>query len=424
MRVYVETYGCTANRVDAEIMMGLAEAAGHEIVETPESADILILNTCAVKGTTYRRMLHRIEQLGRNGKKLIVAGCLPLIDPKAIQRTGNFTAVISCRSIGELPEVLARVERGEARIVRQITDQIEKPVMPKRHFSHVSVAIPIAEGCTSACTYCAVRLARGRLRSYSRESIVKEARKLISSGYREILLTAQDTAAYGADKGGNLPELISAIASIPGSFRIRVGMMNPSSVIPILDDLIGSFRSEKVYRFLHLPVQSGDDRILKMMGRNYTVDDFLEIVNRFRSEIPDMTLCTDIIVGFPGEGEEEFENTKRLVFRVRPDKVNISRFSPMPGTPAASMPQLDGRIVCVRSRGLHKICLEIGMERNKKYVGREVSGFVVESGEKGGQILRSEGYRQVVIHGAELGDFLRVRVTGARPTYLLGEVAG
>ena len=421
MRVYVETYGCTANRVDAEIMMGLAEAAGHEIVNAPESADVIILNTCAVKGTTYRRMLHRMEQLGRNGRKLIVAGCLPLIDPRAVQRTGGPTAVISCRSIAELPEVLARMERGETGIVRQISGPVEKPAMPKRRLSQVSAAIPIAEGCTSACTYCAVRLARGRLRSYSPESIVEEARRLVSSGYREILLTAQDTAAYGVDRGESLPGLISAIVNIPGNFRVRVGMMNPSSAIPILDDLIESFRSEKVYRFLHLPVQSGDDRILRMMGRNYTVDDFLKIVDRFRSEIPDMTLCTDIIVGFPGEGEEEFENTKRLVLRVRPDKVNISRFSPMPGTPAARMSQPDGRIVCARSRELHEICLRIGMERNMEYVGREVSGFVVEPGEKGGQILRSEGYRQVVIHGAELGDFLRVRINGARPTYLLGE---
>ena len=417
----METYGCTANRVDAEIMMGLAETAGHEIVDTPESADVLILNTCAVKGTTYRRMLHRMEQLGRNGRKLIVAGCLPLIDPKAIQRIGGFAAVISCRSVAELPEVLARIERGETGIVRQVSDPVEKPAMPKRRLSNVSAAIPIAEGCTSACTYCAVRLARGRLRSYSPESIVEEARRLVSSGYREILLTAQDTAAYGADRGESLPALISAIVNIPGNFRIRVGMMNPSSVIPILDKLIESFKNEKVYRFLHLPVQSGDDRILRMMGRNYTVDDFLKIVDRFRSEIPDMTLCTDIIVGFPGEGEDEFENTKRLVLRVRPDKVNISRFSPMPGTPAARMPQLDGCTVCARSRELHEICLRIGMERNMEYVGREVSGFVVEPGEKGGQILRSEGYRQVVIHGAELGDFLRVRITGARPTYLLGE---
>ena len=422
MRIYCETYGCTSNRVDAEIIRGLLASHGHEFVDSLAEADIAVVNTCAVKGTTYRRMLRRLEELKRL-KPVIVAGCLPLIDLKAVEELGEFSAIIGCRSLAQFPEALELITRGRAGLKFLDPGSEEKPSMCKKRFSPVVAAIPIAEGCLSSCAYCSVKFARGRLRSFSMRAIVEEARRLIDEGYREIQLTAQDTAAYGLDTGTRLPDLIREVASLPGDFRIRVGMMNPHHAATILDDLLEVFQHARVYKFLHLPVQSGSNRVLSLMRRGYSVETFVEIVEAFRKKIPDLYLCTDVIVGFPGEAEEDFEMTKELILQTRPDKVNISRFHPMPGTEAARMPQLNGRVIARRSRELAQLCRKIGLEINQRYLGRVMSGFAVEAGERGGFIVRSENYKQVILRQAELGEFYRAKIVEAFPTYLMGEPA-
>jgi MiaB/RimO family radical SAM methylthiotransferase len=248
-------------------------------------------------------------------------------------------------------------------------------------------------------------------------------RGAVLNGYREILLTSQDTASYGMDKGSSLPELLKKITSIEGKFRIRVGMMNPATTKRILPELLDAFESDKIYKFLHLPVQSGNDDVLARMRRGYTVDEFLRIVEAFKQRFEDLYLATDIIVGFPGEGREEFEDTCELIEEVKPDKVNLTRFSPMPNTDAARMKQVEGREVKMRSRLLSDICRRIGYERNLRYVGRVEEGLVVEEGLKGGYIVRLPNYKPAILTKADLGEFLQVRITGARPTYLLGERA-
>lgn len=421
MRVYCETYGCTSNRVDAEIIRGLLTDHGHELVDSLAEADIAVVNTCAVKGTTYRRMLRRLAEL-RRIKPLIVAGCLPLINLRAVEEMGEFAAIIGCKSLNRFPEAIELIARGVLGSKFLENGSGEKPLLSKNRFSPVVAAIPIAEGCLSNCTYCSVRFARGKLRSFSKESILKEARFLIRAGYREIQITAQDTAAYGVDLGVRLPELIREVAELQGDFRVRIGMMNPRHVMEILDDLIDAFQHEHVYKFLHLPVQSGSDRVLDSMNRRYSAEDFLSIVKAFRKRISNLYLATDIIVGFPGETDEDFELTKMLLEEVRPDKTNISRFHPMPGTKAAKLQQLNGRIVAARSRELARLCRRIGFEINRSYLEKTASGFVVEEGERGGYILRGENYKQIIVEGTELGRFHRVRVVEAFPTYLKGEI--
>jgi MiaB-like tRNA modifying enzyme len=419
MRIYCETYGCTSNVGDTEIMLGLAEREGHIVVEDPEEADVILVNTCAVKGTTYRRMLSRLSDLLRENKRVIVAGCLPLVDLRSLERLGEFSGIMSCKSIEYLPRLLGEISSNKTGKVL-FRGTIEKPTMPKKRFSTVSAAVQIAEGCTSNCSYCSVKFARGELTSFRLEGIIKEIRGLVQTGYREILLTAQDTAAYGLDGGFKLSQLLQKIASIEGEFRVRVGMMNPKNVLPILDDLVDAFKHECIYKFLHLPVQSGADEILQAMNRGYTVRDFLEIVEKFRREIADLYLCTDVIAGFPGETAEHFQQTKELLERIKPDKTNISRFSPMPKTGASKLPQLNGRVIAARSRELSALCRRIGWEINKGYVGRKLSGFVIEPGRKGGYILRGENYKQVIVDKATMGEFLEVEITEARPTYLKG----
>ncbi|MDI6643349.1 MAG: tRNA (N(6)-L-threonylcarbamoyladenosine(37)-C(2))-methylthiotransferase [Candidatus Hodarchaeaceae archaeon] len=421
MRVYCETYGCTMNRGDTELMLGRLIEAAHERASSLAEADVVIVNTCAVKGPTQKRVLRRLEELQKlDGKHIIVAGCLPLIDLPSVERLGTFAGVISNKSLNSIGDILEQISQGKSGIRVLESGPFERPRMPKARFSEVSAIVAIAEGCRSNCSYCSVRFARGRLHSYSLDSLTEEIKNAIGVGYREILLTAQDTAAYGLDIGADLPSLLKKISSIESKFMVRIGMMNPSFVKRILPGLLEAYESDKIYKFLHLPVQSGDDDVLSAMRRDYTADDFLKIVRAFRERFEDLYLATDIIVGFPGEGEREFMHTCELIEEARPDKVNLTRFSPMPGTDASRMPQVDGREVAKRSRMLASRCRAIGYELNQHYVGRMAEGLVTEPGKKGGYVARLPNYKPAIVRHAKPGDFIKLKIVDARPTYLLG----
>jgi len=417
MKIHLETYGCTANRGDSELILGQLLSAHHTLVSSPEEADVVIVNTCAVKGTTYRRMKSRLERLRREGKRVVVAGCLPLIDPGL---TDGFDA-ISCKSIPCLPEILSRIERGERAVKMLFHPFSEKPLLPRVRLSRVSAIVQIAEGCLSNCSYCSVKLARGTLHSFSPEALEREVREAVEQGAREILLTGQDTAAYGLDLGTGLPELLSRLASIPGEFRMRVGMMNPLFAERILPGLLEAYESPKIYKFLHLPVQSGDDGVLRDMRRGYTVETFRRVVRAFRQRFPDLQLVTDIIVGFPTESGEAFRRTLELVEEIRPDKVNLSKFSPLPGTDASRFKQLSSEEVAERSRILTGLCHRIGLEVNRRYVGKTFPALIVERGTRGGVLARTPNYKPVVLKEGAIGEEVCVTIVRAESTYLVGE---
>jgi MiaB-like tRNA modifying enzyme len=423
MRVYCETFGCTMNRGDTELMLGCLKEAGHEPTSNLSDADVIIVNTCAVKGPTQRRVLRRLRELRElDGKPIVVAGCLPLIDLASIERLGTFAGLVSCHSLGSISTVVEKIEKGETNVRELDHLMLEKPSMPKLRSSNISAIVAIAEGCISNCSYCSVRIARGKLRSFDEKAILSEIKKALDDGGREILLTAQDTAAYGIDSGKTLPELLNKIIDIDRKFMVRVGMMNPKTTKQILPKLLDVYESEKIYKFVHLPVQSGDDDVLQAMRRGYTVDDFLKIVDRFREKFDDLYLATDIIVGFPNEGEKGFMNSCELIEKVRPDKVNLTRFSPMPGTDAAKMKQVDEREVKRRSSLLSEICHSIGYEVNKRYVGRTFECLIVERGKRGGYTARLPNYKPVIVENASMGEFAKIDITEARPTYLIGKI--
>jgi threonylcarbamoyladenosine tRNA methylthiotransferase CDKAL1 len=411
MRVYVETYGCTANKGDTELLLGQLKMANIPIASSLDEADTVVVNTCAVKGVTYRRMLSRIQALRGLGKRVVVAGCLPLIDPKSIRGLD----AISCRSITYLPQV---IRNGSCQIL--LGQAVEKPLLPRTRLSQVSAIVQISEGCLSQCSYCSVRIARGRLRSFKPEFIEQQVRQAVGEGAKEILITSQDNAVYGRDIGIDLPSLLERLTLIEGNFRIRVGMMNPSFLPEIQDRLVEVFSSPKIYKFLHLPVQSGSDRILQSMRRGYRAEDFESVVSFFRSRMPDLQLVTDIIVGYPGESGEDFRQSCELLLRTMPDKVNISRFSPMPGTEASKLKQLDSAEVAKRSREISRLCLDIGLRVNRQYLGRRLGVLVTEEGTRGGFIGRAHNYKPVVLEGVRLGDEMEVKISGATSTYLLG----
>jgi MiaB/RimO family radical SAM methylthiotransferase len=246
----------------------------------------------------------------------------------------------------------------------------------------------------------------------------------LASGAKEVWLTSQDTACYGKDITANLADLMGRICGIEGRFFVRVGMMTPNQALEILDDLIEAYKDEKVFKFLHLPVQSGDDEVLRLMNRFYTIADFKKIIYAFRREIPGITVATDVICGFPGESREAFEQTMKLIKDIQPDIVNVSKFFPRPHTPATKMKSLSPQEVKERSEKMAELSRRITPEKNKVWVGWEGTVLFDEKGRGKSWVGRNFAYKPIVTKADEflLGKFLKVRVVKAFPTYLEAEV--
>jgi MiaB-like tRNA modifying enzyme len=286
--------------------------------------------------------------------------------------------------------------------------------------------VPISTGCKGKCSYCITRLARGELQSYSEEKILKEISSAVALGKLEIRLTAQDTGCYGLDSNTNLAELINHISLLKtkSEFRLRVGMMNPDSVRPILDSVIRSYEKARVFKFLHVPVQSGDDGILRAMGRSYSVSEFLKILKDFRAHHQKLTVSTDIIVGYPGESDEQFSRSLELIRKLKPNIVNITRFSPRPGTPAGRLKsKLTGSQIKDRSRRLTELRFGISNELNKGELGEEYRVLVTERVKKGTVLCRNDNYLPIVVKQVlPLSTWQYVHVIDATDSYVIGEV--
>ena len=414
MKVYVEAYGCTQNYGEARLMQEALVGSGHTLTASEGDADAHVLVTCTVIETTERKMVRRMEELASYEKPLVVAGCMAAAQRDRVRAIVPRAKLLPPR---KWPQIVELLDAGTACGDRAAETESEG-------FGWHDAIVPIAQGCAGRCTYCITRVARGRVASLPTDAIVAQVRRHVDRGLREIKLTGQDTAAYGVDIGTTLAELLQAVEEIPSEFRTRVGMADPLTVYPIVDELVRAYASEKVFKFLHLPVQSGSDRILEAMRREYSVAQFEEIVHRFRHAYPELTLSTDVIVGFPGETEDEFEATMDLVRRVRPDIVNVTRFSARSGTPAANMEnQIVGWRVKERSRRLTRLRFEIAQELHDRLVGREYTVLVTEPGKAGTVLARTPEYRQVVLpEAASLGEFVTVGIDTATPTDLRGHV--
>ncbi len=409
MKVYLETYGCTANKSDESLILGILKEEKHEIVKKIDDADVLVLLTCTVISTTEQRMLSRLKVFKKTNKKIVVAGCMPSVQSDLIKSVA--------------PDALLLTPQNTHRINHLITGK-ETAQKTKKYFTDVIAPISIAEGCLLSCSYCITHLARGKLKSSQIETVVSDINSALNQGCKEIQLTAQDTAAYGFDIGTNLGELLREVTKINGDFRMRVGMMNPSEAQKILPTILSAYNDRKIYKFVHLPVQSGDDDILEKMNRKYTVDQFIDILSRFREKYPNITVSTDVIIGFPTETDEQFKKTVELIKKVRPDIVNITRFSARPLTKAKTM---KGRIstdkVKERSKFLTELCRKISNEKNRENVGKIYDVLVTEKGKNKTFTGRAENYKQVVIkEKVFIGDFVKVKIVDSADTYLLGKL--
>lgn len=409
MRYYVESYGCTMNQGEGRQLSSRLSELGHQEVSDPAEADMVVLNTCTVIGTTERKMLRRLSELEAQGKELVVTGCMAKAQPVLIQ------------------------ERASRAVILPPEDYVNFPLMMRDHFGScpprqppavaVTEVLPIAQGCLGSCTYCITRLARGSLRSHPLGELQREFDSLLDRGVKEIHLSAQDTACYGADIGSSLPDLLRMLLQRPGDYRLRIGMMNPDRALLILDDLLQVMRDPRVYRFLHLPLQSGSDKVLARMGRRYRYEDFTDIVSRARSAFPDLALATDVINGFPGEDDDDHLLTLEAMRELRAETVNVTRFSARPGTPAASYRDPPhGRVSKARSRETTQLRFQLSDGRNADKVGNVMTVLTTERGKNGSTIARNGSYRPVVISQAlPLGELLPVRIIGHAPTHLFGE---
>jgi threonylcarbamoyladenosine tRNA methylthiotransferase CDKAL1 len=418
-RIYVEVFGCSANLADSEMVSGLLDEAGHAIVGEPRSADASVVLTCTVKTPTEHKVVKRIRELSSSGGPLVVAGCMPKAQRELVSETAPEASMVGPDNLLDIVDVVEATIGGD-RIEAIDGGPIDRTCLPRVRANPVIHITPISSGCLGSCSYCIVRRARGVLHSFPADLIVEDAKRALEDGCREIWVTAEDAATYRWD-GARLPQLLESLSELAGRFYIRVGMMNQNQAEPILDDLIEAYRSEKVFKFLHLPVQSGNDRVLRRMRRRYTVEGFRGTVDRFREAFPRLSLATDIICGFPGETEEQFADSLRLVEEVEPDVLNISRFWPRPGTEASEMDgQLHGRDTKRRSRMLSSQWRRQSIERNQRWVGWRGEVIIDEVGREGSMVGRNHAYKTVVLREpVGLGEFVGVEVSEARGGYLL-----
>jgi len=407
MKLFLDSYGCTLNQADAEIIRGVLRK--EEFTDLSD-AETVIINTCAVKGATQSKMLSRIRDYLALGKRVVVAGCLPKVNRKLLDEFP--VSIVDTNSIDKLPLAI------RSRAVFTSSDHKNKLKMPRCVDDSPTGIIEISEGCLSRCAFCGTKNARGDLTSYPVEDIVAKVRLLVEHGKKEIYLTAQDTGCYGLDIHSNLVELLREILKVDGDYRLRIGMMNPNYALKMLNGLIEVYKDYRIYKFLHVPVQSGSDRVIREMNRGYTTKQFEKIAEKFREEIENICLSTDIIVGFPTETDDDFRKTIELVKIVRPDITNISKFCPRPNTAAARMKLLTTQVLKKRSVALSKICKKIILEQNKRYIGQVMECLVIDNNRR---LARAPNFKQVFLDRRAEG-FVHAKIMDAGHSCLKGEI--
>ncbi len=443
VRIYLETYGCTLNQSDSDVIKKTLEKAGHQIVPSESFSDVVVLNTCTVKGATENKIIERIKSLNKK-KPLVIAGCLS-VNEKLLKKIAPNSPIVGTSSISSISDAIEDALQGQGKIYKSREDKTNLD----RSFSGPIIRIPICEGCTSNCYFCQTKLARPFLFSYAPKTIIRWIEDGLKQGAREVQLTAMDSGVYGLeisktstsfrtehrsnglDLKIGLVELLHYICEIDGKFFVRLGMINPYHAKRLGNFLADALMNDKMYKFLHLPVQTGSERVCKEMNRQHNVNDFIQVVEAMRKRIPEITIATDIIVGYPTEREKDFEETLQLVRRIKPDIVNISKFSPRDGTVAKNMKQLPTQVLAKRSRELTKLVKETSAKKNLELIGKTFEVIITEKQQK--HYLknmvesftgRTRFYKQVVIRNfkGKLGDLVKVKIEDANHGSLFGIV--
>ncbi len=429
---YVETYGCQQNEADSEQLRGMLEAAGYGLTDSAEGADAVIFNTCAIREHAEQRVFGNVGALVHTKRrhprqKIFLCGCM-MGQPAVVERVKNsypyVDAVFSTHHLWEFPSLLLRVLTGKKRVfsVEDSAGSIAEGI-PVVRTNTLKAWVSIMYGCNNFCSYCIVPYVRGRERSRRPQDVLDECRALIAQGYKEITLLGQNVNSYGRDLdcGMDFADLLAAVAELDGEFRLRFMTSHPKDASRKLFDTIAKY--DKICKQFHLPFQSGNDRVLHAMNRRYTAAQYLELVDYGRSLMPELVLTSDVIVGFPGETEAEFEDTLKLIERVRYDALFTFIFSPRAGTPAASMDDPTPR--AEKNQRFDRLCAlqnRISEEKHREYVGKTLR--VLVDGRDGDKLTaRTDGGRLVRLDGGDelIGQFLNVTITDSTTWSLVGE---
>jgi tRNA-2-methylthio-N6-dimethylallyladenosine synthase len=435
-KLYIRTYGCQMNVYDSERMAGAMAAAGYEAAERPEDADLVVLNTCHIREKAAEKVYSELGRLrplkeARPGMKLAVAGCVAQAEGEEIlARSPGVDIVVGPQAYHRLPALAARAEAtGEAQLDTDFPaeDKFDHlPPAPRRRAP--AAFLTVQEGCDKFCAFCVVPYTRGTEVSRPVGRVLREARDLAARGVREVTLLGQNVNAYhgeGPDgREWGLGRLVRALAEVEGLVRIRYTTSHPND----MDEELISAHAEvpALMPYLHLPVQAGSDRVLKAMNRRHTAEGYLRLIGRIRAARPDIALSGDFIVGFPGESEAEFEETMALVREVGYAQAYSFKYSPRPGTPAATAGQVPEEAKAERLARLQALLAEQQAAFNEAAVGRTLPVLIEKPGRHAGQMVGRSPYLQAVHLEAapeEAGRILEVAIEGAGPNSLSGRRA-
>ena len=431
---YVETYGCQQNEADSEKLRGYLAQCGYAIGSQAEGADVVIMNTCAIREHAEQRVFGNLGALTHTkrrhpGQKIFLCGCMAgeeKVSKRVKESYPHVDGVFSTHHLWQFPEILYNVLTKPGRVfyVQEEPGSIAEGI-PQVRDSGLKAWVSIMYGCNNFCTYCIVPYVRGRERSRRPECILEECRGLIENGAKEITLLGQNVNSYGKDlgQGVDFADLLAQIAQLPGEFLVRFMTSHPRDASPKLFDTMA--RYPKIAKQLHLPFQSGSSRVLKAMNRHYDRETYLEKVNYAKSVMPELVLTSDVIVGFPGETEEEFEQTVSLIQQVHYDSLFTFIFSPRTGTPAASMD--DPTPKAEKNRRFDRLCAvqnAISEQTHRGYIGK-VMRCLVDGRDGDNLTARTEGGRLVRFPGDDslIGSFRQIGITGATTWSLVGTLA-
>jgi len=418
-KIWVEAYGCSASFADSEMISGLIVNGGHTLADSAFDSDLNLVVTCSVKDVTANKMIHRIKSL--KSKPLVIAGCLPKAERHTVEKFSEKASLLGPNSLRKTLDVVNSTLRGKRRVELDDVDS-SKVGLPKIRINPAIGIVEISNGCMSECTFCQTKLSKGDLTSYRIGDIVRQVKKEISEGCKEIWLTSTDNGCYGFDIDADLPSLVNSVCGIQEDFKVRVGMMNPMYMPRIRDGLLKSFESDKVFKFLHVPVQSGSDKVLNDMKRGHTVKTFRDVSTKFRKKFPHFTISTDVIVGFPTESKEDFEKTVDLIEETKPNIVNLSRYSKRPGTEAAEWEQIQVSEVMRRSKIISDLIERISLENNQKWIGWKGKVLFDETAE-GSVKGRNFAYKPIFVKDRiGIGEIHTVKITEAKTHSILGKI--
>ncbi len=432
-KAYVETYGCQQNEADSEKLRGYLTQSGYAMVSEAEGADVVIMNTCAIREHAEQRVFGNLGALTHTKRrhprqKIFLCGCMAgetKVSDRIRHSYPHVDGVFSTHHLWQFPEILWNVLNQKKRqfFIEDEPGSIAEGI-PQIRDSKLKTWVSIMYGCNNFCTYCIVPYVRGRERSRAPEDILAECRQVIEAGAKEITLLGQNVNSYGKDLdcGMDFADLLSAIAEIPGDFLIRFMTSHPRDASEKLFDTMAKY--DKIAKQLHLPFQSGSSRVLKAMNRHYDRETYLKKVHYAKSVMPDLVLTSDVIVGFPGETGEEFEETISLIEHVHYDSLFTFIFSPRPGTPAAKME--DNTPKEEKNRRFDRLCTvqnAMSEEIHKGYVGRRLR-CLVDGKDKDMLTARTEGGRLVRFSGRDslIGTYQDITITGATTWSLTGEL--